>query len=146
MAPILEVKGLKTHFRTRDGTIKAVNGVSFDLDEGETIGIVGESGSGKSVTSLSILRLLPTPPAEIVEGEVLFEGQRSDRHWMSASCVRSVVAKIAMIFQDPISSLNPVMRISEQLLEPINLHLGSEGRGGLSPRHRTLARGRHSRS
>ena len=72
MAPILEVKGLKTHFRTRDGTIKAVNGVSFDLDEGETIGIVGESGSGKSVTSLSILRLLPTPPAEIVEGEVTF--------------------------------------------------------------------------
>ena len=77
MAPILEVKGLKTHFRTRDGTIKAVNGVSFDLDEGEAIGIVGESGSGKSVTSLSILRLLPTPPAEIVDGEITFDGRLS---------------------------------------------------------------------
>ena len=126
MAPILEVKGLKTQFRTRDGTIKAVNGVSFDLDEGETIGIVGESGSGKSVTSLSILRLLTTPPAEIVEGEVLFEDK--DLTELDERELRKVRgAKIAMIFQDPISSLNPVMRISEQLLEPINLHLGLKG-------------------
>ena len=126
MAPILEVKGLKTHFRTRDGKIKAVNGVSFDLNEGEAIGIVGESGSGKSVTALSILRLLPTPPAEIVDGEISFEGH--DLLDMDERELRKVRgAKISMIFQDPISSLNPVMRISEQLLEPLNLHLGLKG-------------------
>ena len=126
MAPILEVKGLKTQFRTRDGTIKAVNGVSFDLDEGETIGIVGESGSGKSVTALSILRLLSTPPAEIVEGEINFEGR--DLLDMDESELRKIRGgQISMIFQDPISSLNPVMRISQQLLEPINLHLGIKG-------------------
>ena len=126
MAPILEVKGLKTQFRTRDGMVKAVNGVSFDLDEGETIGIVGESGSGKSVTSLSILRLLPTPPAEIVEGEVIFEGQ--DLADMDERDLRKIRGgQISMIFQDPISSLNPVMRIGQQLLEPINLHLGLKG-------------------
>lgn len=126
MAPILEVKGLKTHFRTRDGTVKAVNGISFDLDEGETVGIVGESGSGKSVTSLSILRLLPTPPAEITDGEILFEGD--DLVSMGEHELRKIRGgKIAMIFQDPISSLNPVMRIGDQLLEPINLHLGLKG-------------------
>ncbi|HEX6542954.1 MAG TPA: ABC transporter ATP-binding protein [Ktedonobacterales bacterium] len=126
MAPILEVKGLKTHFRTRDGTIKAVNGVTFDLDEGETVGIVGESGSGKSVTSLSILRLLPTPPAEITEGEIVFEGE--DLVSMDERELRKIRGgKIAMIFQDPISSLNPVMRIGDQLLEPIHLHLGLKG-------------------
>ena len=114
MAPILEVKGLKTHFRTRDGTIKAVNGVSFDLDEGETIGIVGESGSGKSVTALSILRLLPTPPAEITDGEINFEGH--DLLDMDERDLRKIRgSQISMIFQDPISSLNPVMRISEQV-------------------------------
>jgi oligopeptide transport system ATP-binding protein len=126
LAPILEVKGLTTHFRTRDGTIQAVNGVSFDLDEGETIGIVGESGSGKSVTSLSILRLLPTPPAEIVEGEINFEGR--DLLEMDERDLRKIRgAQISMIFQDPISSLNPVMRISEQLLEPLTIHMGLKG-------------------
>ena len=122
MAPILEVKGLKTQFRTREGRVKAVNGISFDLEEGQTVGIVGESGSGKSVTSLSILRLLPTPPAEIVDGEVLFEGQ--DLTDLDERDLRKIRGgKISMIFQDPISSLNPVMRIGAQLLEPINLHL-----------------------
>ena len=126
MAPILEVKGLKTQFKTREGSVHAVNGVSFDLDEGQTIGIVGESGSGKSVTSLSILRLLPTPPAEIVDGEVLFEGQ--DLTDLDERDLRKIRGgKIAMIFQDPISSLNPVMRIGAQLLEPIHLHLGLKG-------------------
>jgi oligopeptide transport system ATP-binding protein len=126
LAPILEVKGLKTHFRTRDGKIKAVNGVSFDLDEGEAIGIVGESGSGKSVTALSILRLLPTPPAEITDGEITFEGR--DLLEMDERDLRKIRGgQISMIFQDPISSLNPVMRISEQLLEPLNLHLGLKG-------------------
>jgi oligopeptide transport system ATP-binding protein len=126
LAPILEVKGLKTQFRTRDGTIKAVNGVSFDLEEGESIGIVGESGSGKSVTSLSILRLLPTPPAEILDGEINFDGR--DLLEMDDRELRKIRGgQISMIFQDPISSLNPVMRISQQLLEPINLHLGIKG-------------------
>jgi oligopeptide transport system ATP-binding protein len=126
LAPILEVKGLKTHFRTRDGKIKAVNGVSFDLEEGEAIGIVGESGSGKSVTALSILRLLPTPPAEITDGEINFEGR--DLLEMDERELRKIRGgQISMIFQDPISSLNPVMRISEQLLEPLNLHLGLKG-------------------
>ncbi|HEU5347899.1 MAG TPA: ABC transporter ATP-binding protein, partial [Ktedonobacterales bacterium] len=126
MAPILEVKGLRTQFRTRSGTVKAVNGISFDLEEGQTIGIVGESGSGKSVTSLSILRLLPSPPAEIVEGEILFEGQDlTDLDEREMRKIRG--GQISMIFQDPISSLNPVMRIGTQLLEPINLHMGLKG-------------------
>lgn len=126
MAPILEVKGLKTHFRTRSGTVKAVNGVSFDLEEGQTVGIVGESGSGKSVTSLSILRLLPSPPAEIIDGEILFGGQDlTDLDEREMRKIRG--GQISMIFQDPISSLNPVMRIGAQLLEPINLHLGLKG-------------------
>jgi oligopeptide transport system ATP-binding protein len=126
LAPILEVKGLKTHFRTRDGKIKAVNGVSFDLEEGEAIGIVGESGSGKSVTALSILRLLPTPPAEITDGEINFEGR--DLLDMDERELRKIRGgQISMIFQDPISSLNPVMRISEQLLEPLNIHMGLKG-------------------
>jgi oligopeptide transport system ATP-binding protein len=123
---LLEVKGLTTHFHTREGAVQAVNGISFQLEEGEAIGIVGESGSGKSVTSLSIMRLLPVPPAEIVDGEVIFEGR--DLVDLSEREMRKVRgAKIAMIFQDPISSLNPVMRIDAQLREPIQLHLGLHG-------------------
>ena len=126
MAPLLEVKDLTTHFHTREGAVQAVNGISFQLEEGEAIGIVGESGSGKSVTSLSIMRLLPVPPAEIVDGEVLFAGK--DLVDLSESEMRKVRGgQIAMIFQDPISSLNPVMRIDAQLIEPIELHLGLRG-------------------
>ena len=122
MAPKL-LKGLRTQFRTREGPVQAVNGVSFDIDEGEAIGIVGESGSGKSVTALSILRLLPMPPAQIVDGSVLFQDQ--DLVDLNEAEMRSIRGgQISMIFQDPISSLNPVMRIQEQIIEPLQLHLG----------------------
>ncbi len=127
MPPLLEVKNLTTRFRTREGYVQAVNGVSFQINEGEAIGIVGESGSGKSVTSLSIMRLLPVPPAEIVEGSsVLFEDK--DLVDLNESEMRQIRGgKIAMIFQDPISSLNPVMNIESQLLEPLQVHLGLKG-------------------
>ena len=120
---ILEVKNLKTYFNTEDGVVKAVDGISFELKKGETLGIVGESGSGKSVTNLSILRLIPQPPGKIVGGEVNFHGQ--DILNLSKSEVRKIRGKrIAMIFQDPMTSLNPFMKISKQLMEITQLHLG----------------------
>jgi oligopeptide transport system ATP-binding protein len=120
---LLEVRDLKTQFRTREGPIQAVNGISFTIDEGEAVGIVGESGSGKSVTALSILRLLPMPPAQIVDGAVLFQDQDLvDLHEAEMRRIRG--GKISMIFQDPISSLNPVMRIQDQITETLQLHLG----------------------
>jgi oligopeptide transport system ATP-binding protein len=123
---LLDVKNLTTRFKTKEGYVKAVNGVSFQINEGEAVGIVGESGSGKSVTSLSILRLLPVPPAEIADGSVLFEDK--DLVDLNESEMRHVRgAKIAMIFQDPISSLNPVLNIESQILEPLQLHLGLRG-------------------
>ncbi len=126
MAPLLDVKNLTTRFKTKEGYVKAVNGVSFHVNEGEAIGIVGESGSGKSVTSLSIMRLLPVPPAEIAEGSVIFEDK--DLVDLNESEMRQVRGgKIAMIFQDPISSLNPVLNIESQVLEPLQLHLGLRG-------------------
>jgi oligopeptide/dipeptide ABC transporter ATP-binding protein len=123
MAKLLEVKNLKTQFRTREGPVHAVNGVSFEVNEGEAVGIVGESGSGKSVTALSILRLLPMPPAQIVDGSIYFQDQ--DLAELSESEMRKIRGgQISMIFQDPISSLNPVMRIQEQIVEPLQLHMG----------------------
>ncbi|HEX8748561.1 MAG TPA: ABC transporter ATP-binding protein, partial [Pyrinomonadaceae bacterium] len=120
---ILEVRDLKTYFYTEDGTVKAVDGISFDLKRGETLGIVGESGSGKSVTNLSIIRLIPDPPGRIVSGEILFDGQ--DVMALPADEVRKIRGKrISMIFQDPMTSLNPFMRISKQLMELTRLHLG----------------------
>jgi oligopeptide/dipeptide ABC transporter ATP-binding protein len=120
---LLEVNGLQTQFRTREGPIQAVNGVSFEVDEGEAVGIVGESGSGKSVTALSILRLLPMPPAKIVDGSVYFQDQ--DLLDLTEAEMREIRGgKISMIFQDPISSLNPVMRIKDQIMEPLQIHLG----------------------
>src|SRR5262249_50811967 len=112
------------YFDLDDGVVvKAVDGVSFDLERGRTLGIVGESGSGKSVTSLSILRLIPSPPGRIAGGEILFDGR--DVVAMADADVRRVRGKrIAMIFQDPMSSLNPFMRISAQLAEMTQLHLG----------------------
>jgi oligopeptide transport system ATP-binding protein len=126
LAPLLDVNNLTTRFKTKEGYVKAVNGVSFQIDQGEAIGIVGESGSGKSVTSLSIMRLLPTPPAEITDGSVLFDDK--DLVDLNESEMRQVRGgKIAMIFQDPISSLNPVLNIESQVLEPLQLHLGLRG-------------------
>ncbi|NBK20576.1 MAG: ABC transporter ATP-binding protein [Spirochaetia bacterium] len=118
---VLEVKGLQTYFKTDAGIVKAVDGVSFVVHEGETLGIVGESGSGKSVTNLSIMRLIPSPPGKIVGGQVLFEGQ--DILKMSESEMRDIRGdKISMIFQDPMTSLNPFLKISTQMIETIRLH------------------------
>ncbi|HKZ77594.1 MAG TPA: ABC transporter ATP-binding protein [Pyrinomonadaceae bacterium] len=120
---LLEVRDLRTYFETEDGTVKAVDGISFVLQRGETLGIVGESGSGKSVTNLSIIRLIPNPPGKIVSGEVIFNGQ--DIQLLPESEVRKIRGRrIAMIFQDPMTSLNPFMKISRQLTEITQLHLG----------------------
>ncbi len=120
---LLSVQDLETHFFSEDGVVKAVNGVSFDLKRGETLGIVGESGSGKSVTNLSIMRLIPDPPGRIVGGRILFDG--NDLMRADDSEMRHIRGKrIAMIFQDPMTSLNPFMRISAQLMEMTQLHLG----------------------
>jgi oligopeptide transport system ATP-binding protein len=120
--PLLEVNGLKTQFFTQDGVVKAVNGVSFHVGEGETLGIVGESGCGKSVSVLSVMRLIPQPPGKIVGGEVLFEGR--DLLHVSDDEIRRVRGnRIAMIFQDPMTSLNPVLTIGRQISEALELHL-----------------------
>src|ERR1700704_3675280 len=118
--PVLQVKNLRTQFFTDDGVVQAVDGVSFDLDPGETLGIVGESGCGKSVTALSILRLVQEP-GRIVGGQILFRG--SDIVEMSEKEVREIRGKdIAMIFQDPLSSLNPVLTVGFQIEEAIEAH------------------------
>ncbi len=118
---VLKVDGLKTYFETRWGTVRAVDGVSFDLRRGETLGIVGESGSGKSVTMLSLMRLVPEPPGRIVDGQILLEGQDlvqlSDREM---SEIRG--SQIALIIQDPMTSLNPVFSIGNQVGEAIKIH------------------------
>lgn len=120
---LLRVKDLKTWFETDDGTVKAVDGVSFELQKGETLGIVGESGSGKSVTNLSIIRLVPDPPGKIVGGEIHFTGQNLLD--LTEEQVRKIRGRrISMIFQDPMTSLNPFMKISRQLMEMTQLHLG----------------------
>ena len=120
---LLEVKDLRTYFETDDGLVKAVDGISFQLQSGETLGIVGESGSGKSVTNLSIIRLVPDPPGKIVSGEVIFKGQ--DILLLPSDAVRKIRGRsIAMIFQDPMTSLNPFMKVSKQLMEMTQLHLG----------------------
>jgi oligopeptide transport system ATP-binding protein len=120
---LLDVQGLETTFKTPDGVVQAVNGVSFDLKEGETLGVVGESGCGKSVTMLSVLRLIQSPPGKIVAGKAFFFGQ--DLLQMSNEEIRHVRgAQISMIFQDPMTSLNPVLTIGKQLEEPLLLHLG----------------------
>lgn len=120
---LLDIQGLETQFRTPDGVVHAVNGVSITLNEGETLGVVGESGCGKSVTMLSMLRLIQSPPGRINAGKVLFQGR--DLLKMSDEEIRHVRgAQIAMIFQDPMTSLNPVITIGKQLMEPLKLHLG----------------------
>jgi len=120
---LLEVKDLRTYFETEDGVVKAVDGVSFEVRQGETLGIVGESGSGKSVANLSLMRLIPEPPGKIVSGSIAFRGR--DILKLSPREVRAIRGKqIAMIFQDPMTSLNPFMRISRQLMEVTQLHLG----------------------
>ncbi|HKN09091.1 MAG TPA: ABC transporter ATP-binding protein [Pseudomonadota bacterium] len=123
MTPLLEVDGLKTHFFTRDGVVRAVDGVSFSVAPGETLAVVGESGCGKSVTSLSVLRLIASPPGRIVEGSIRFQGQ--DLLELSERRMRDIRGnEISMIFQEPMTSLNPVLRIGSQITETLTLHRG----------------------
>ena len=125
MSKLLEIKNLRTYFYTEEGVVRAVDGVSWDLEEGETLGLVGESGCGKSVSALSILRLIPRPPGRIVDGEIIFEGE--DLLGVSDAEMRSIRGnRIAMVFQEPMTSLNPVLTIGNQLTEAITLHLGLE--------------------
>lgn len=120
---VLDVKGLKTIFRTRSGEVHAVNSVSFNLKSGELLGVVGESGSGKSVTMMSLIGLLPTPPAEIRDGTVQFDGV--DLLSCSEEHLRAIRgAKIGFIFQDPMTSLNPVFNVGFQIMEPLRKHMG----------------------
>ena len=123
MATLLEVKDLKTHFFTSEGVVKAVDGVSFDLEQGETLGLVGESGCGKSVSALSMMRLIPEPPGKIVDGEILFEGE--DILKIDIDDMRRIRgSRISMIFQEPMTSLNPVLTIERQLTETLQVHKG----------------------
>ncbi len=120
---LLEVRDLKTRFYTDDGVVQAVNGVSWEVDEGETLAIVGESGCGKSVSVLSILRLIPQPPGKIESGEVMFEDR--DLMKLKDDEMRSIRGnKMAMVFQDPMTSLNPVLTINQQISEAVTLHMG----------------------
>ena len=120
---LLEVKDLKMYFYTRDGVVKAVDGVSYDLEPGQTLGVVGESGSGKSVTALTLMRSYPMPPGKVEGGEVLFRGKSLLD--MKEDDVRKIRGNdIAMIFQDPMTSLNPVYRIGHQIAEALMLHKG----------------------
>ena len=125
MGTLLQVQGLKTRFYTQDGVVNAVNGISYDLNEGETLGIVGESGCGKSVSVLSVMRLIPTPPGRIVAGEVIFDGR--DLMQVDEEEIRQVRGnKISMVFQDPMTSLNPVLTINQQVSEALELHMGMD--------------------
>ena len=125
MATLLEVKNLRTQFFTQDGVVQAVNGISYTLNEGETLGIVGESGCGKSVGVMSLIRLIPSPPGKIVDGEVIFEGR--DLLKASDDEIRAIRGhKISMIFQDPMTSLNPVLTVGRQISEALELHLGMD--------------------
>jgi oligopeptide/dipeptide ABC transporter ATP-binding protein len=123
MGALLSVRNLKTHFLSGGKTVRALDGVSFDVREGETFGLVGETGCGKSVTALSVLRLIPTPPGKIVDGEILFRGD--DLLPLPDAEMRAFRGKeISMIFQEPMTSLNPVFRIGDQMSEVIMLHQG----------------------
>lgn len=123
MANLLEVRNLKTYFYTSQGVVKAVDGISYDVKEGETVALVGESGCGKSVSALSVMRLVANPPGRIVGGEVLFKGE--DLLKLDEESMRRHRGKeIAMIFQEPMTSLNPVLSIGRQLTETLEIHLG----------------------
>jgi oligopeptide transport system ATP-binding protein len=123
METLLAVENLKTYFYTRDGVVRAVDGVSFTLEAGQTLGVVGESGSGKSVTAMSIMRLIKGPQGRVVEGSIRFKGR--DVLAMDDEAVRDLRGnRIAMIFQDPMTSLNPVFRVGDQIAESLRIHKG----------------------
>jgi peptide/nickel transport system ATP-binding protein len=120
---LLEIKGLKTHFFTEEGVVRAVDGIDLHIDKGETLGVVGESGCGKTVTALSVMKLIPMPPGKIVEGQMLYEGR--DLVTLPPAQMRKVRGKeISMVFQEPMTSLNPVFTIGEQIAEAVRLHEG----------------------
>ncbi|MDA3833932.1 MAG: ABC transporter ATP-binding protein [Spirochaetales bacterium] len=125
MEQLLSIENLKIYFHMLIGTVRAVDGVSFSINRGETLGVVGESGCGKSVTAMSLLQLIPMPPGELVEGRAIFEGK--DLLQLSAQNIRKVCGnRISMIFQEPMTSLNPVFTIGSQMCESIQLHQGAE--------------------
>ena len=125
--PLLQIKELETHFFTSEGVVRAVNGVSYDVQPGETLGLVGESGSGKSVSALSLMRLIPNPPGKIVGGEVIFDGESLLD--VDDARMREIRGNdIAMVFQEPMTSLNPVLTIGRQLTEALELHMSLKRR------------------
>ncbi|MEO1312759.1 MAG: ABC transporter ATP-binding protein [Pseudomonadota bacterium] len=137
-APILDVTDLKTIFRTRDGEVHAVNSVSFDVGPGELLGVVGESGSGKSVTMMSLMGLLPSPPAEILSGQVMYAGE--DVRKMSEAQLRHLRGgDVGFVFQDPMTSLNPVFTVGYQLVEPLQIHMGLSKKAALTRAAELLA-------
>jgi oligopeptide transport system ATP-binding protein len=127
--PILDVRDLRTHFFTRTGVVRAVDGISFAVDAGETVALVGESGCGKSVTALSIMRLVPSPPGRIVSGQIIFDddGNQRDLAALPERDVRDIRGNaVSMIFQDPMTSLNPVLTVGFQIAEPLIVHQGMD--------------------
>ena len=127
--PLLEIKGLKTHFKTDDGWLHAVDGVDLTVERGETVGVVGESGCGKSVTAMTVL-LVPMPPGRIVAGQVLWQGR--DLVPLPPEEMRKIRAKeIAIVFQEPMTSLNPVYTVGEQIAETLRLHEGLSRKGAM---------------
>ena len=125
MASLLEVKNLTTHFFTQEGVVRAVDGISYRVEEGEVIGIVGESGCGKSVGAMSFMRLVGSPPGRIVGGEVLFEGE--DLVQANDERLRDIRGNgISMVFQEPMTSLNPVLTVGRQLTETLELHMNMD--------------------
>ena len=121
---VVQIKGLKTHFFTEEGIVKAVDGVDLEIQPGETLGLVGESGCGKTVTAKSILRLIPDPPGKVVAGEIYFQGL--DLLHLDKTRLRKEIRgnRISMIFQDPMTSLNPVYTVGNQVSEPFRIHRG----------------------
>ena len=139
MGTLLSVKDLKVHFLTAGRTVRALDGVSFEIEEGKTFGLVGETGCGKSVTALSVLRLIPFPPGKIMGGEIRFRGR--NLLGLSEEEIRSIRGKeISMIFQEPMTSLNPVFRIGEQMSEVIRLHQGLDPSRALAKAEEMLER------
>jgi peptide/nickel transport system ATP-binding protein len=127
---LLDIQGLKTHFRTDDGMVRAVDGVDLSIDRGETLGVVGESGCGKTVTAMTVLKLIQMPPGRIVAGRILWQGR--DLVPLNADDMRQIRAKeIAIIFQEPMTSLNPVYTVGEQIAETIRLHEGLSRRDAM---------------
>src|SRR6516162_1340748 len=127
---LLDIQGLRTHFRTDDGMVRAVDGVDLFIDRGETLGVVGESGCGKTVTAMTVLKLIQMPPGRIVDGSVLWQGR--DLVPLGADAMRRIRSKeIAIVFQEPMTSLNPAYTVGHQIAETVRLHEGLGRRDAL---------------